>query len=166
VTRIDVSTGIAYDDFLNAFEEAAPAFNPGSMERIAETGGSWDDVRAVMAVQAPNDLVRFARINGTSLFSIAGHTTRSMEYLTGNHVITETMYGQDPRVLLYAPLRMLIYSDGDGNAVFSMHRPSDEVDSLGIPEVTKVGEDLDRIVVDLLKVCGVDASQDFVRNSE
>ncbi|MET7491453.1 DUF302 domain-containing protein [Streptomyces sp900116325] len=166
VTRVDVSTGIAYDDFVNAFEEAAPAFDPGSMERIAETGGSWDDVRAMMAVMAHNDLVRFARINGTSLFSIAGHTTRSMEYLTGNHVIAETMYGHDPRVLLYAPLRMLIYGDADGNAVFSMHRPSDEFGSLGIPEVTKVGEDLDRIVVDLLKVCGVDASQDFVRHSD
>ncbi|MFB7313148.1 DUF302 domain-containing protein [Streptomyces sp. NPDC056192] len=84
-----------------------------------------------------------------------------MEYLTGNHVIAETMYRHDPRALLYAPLRVLIYSDGDGNAVFCMHRPSDEFGSLGIPEVTKVGEDLDRIVVNLLRVCGVDASQDF-----
>ncbi|MFD3916382.1 hypothetical protein [Streptomyces sp. NPDC058603] len=38
VTRVDVSTGISYDDFVNAFEKAAPAFDPGSMERIAETG--------------------------------------------------------------------------------------------------------------------------------
>lgn len=86
--------------------------------------------------------------------------------MTGNHVITETLYGHDPRVLLYAPLRILIYSDGDGNAVFSMHRPSDEFGSPGIPEVTKVGEDLDRIVVNLLKACDVDASQAFVRHSE
>jgi len=57
---------------------------------------------------------------------------------------------------------MLIYSDGDGNAVFTMHRPSDEFGSLGIPEVTKVGEDLDRFVVNLLRICGVDASRAFL----
>ncbi|MDT0468836.1 DUF302 domain-containing protein [Streptomyces gibsoniae] len=161
VTRIEIPTGIAYDDFVAAFEKAAPAFDPSPMERIAETGGSWDSVRAATAVNAPNDLMRYARINGTQLLRVAGHSTRSMEYLTGNHVIAETMFRHDPRVLLYAPLRMLIHSDVDGNAVFSMHRPSDEFASLGIPEVTEVGKDLDRIVVDLLRVCGVDAADAF-----
>ncbi|MFD3451503.1 DUF302 domain-containing protein [Streptomyces sp. NPDC058691] len=161
MTRIDVATGIPYDDFVTAFEQAAPAFDPGPVELISESGGDWDDVRAAIAVNAPHELIRYARINGTALLGIAGHTTRSIEYLTGNHVIAESMFRHDPRALLYAPLRMLIYSDEDGNAVFSMHRPSDEFGSLGIAEVTKVGEDLDRIVVDLLRVCGVDASQDF-----
>ncbi|MEV6026609.1 DUF302 domain-containing protein [Streptomyces sp. NPDC052036] len=161
VTRIEIPTGIAYDDFVTAFEKAAPVFDPSALERIAESGGSWDTVRAATAVNAPNDLMRYARINGTQLFSVAGHSTRSMEYLTGNHVIAETMFRHDPRALLYAPLRMLVYSDADGNAVFTMHRPSDEFASLGIPEVTKVGEDLDRIVVNLLRVCGVDAADAF-----
>lgn len=76
VSRLDVFTGIPYNDFANAFDETAPAFNPGPMERITETRDSWDDVRALMAAMAPNDLVQFARINGTSLFSTAGHTTR------------------------------------------------------------------------------------------
>ncbi|MGW1158628.1 DUF302 domain-containing protein [Streptomyces sp. NPDC002513] len=161
VTRVEIPTGIAYDDFVTAFEKAAPAFDPSPLERIAETGGGWDDVRTAIAVNAPNGLIRYARINGTRLLSLAGHATRSLEYLTGNHVIAETMFRHDPRALLYAPLRMLVYSDADGNAVFTMHRPSDEFASLGIPEVTKVGEDLDRIVVNLLRVCGVDATEAF-----
>ncbi|MER7874477.1 DUF302 domain-containing protein [Streptomyces solisilvae] len=165
VTRIDIPTGIAYDDFVAAFEKAAPAFDPGPVERIVETGGSWDDVRAAVAANAPHDMVRYARINTTPLFGTAGHTTRSVEYLTGNHIIAERMFRHDPRALLYAPLRMLVFSDGDGNAVFTMHRPSDEFGSLDIPEVTAVGEDLDRIVVDLLRVCGVDASEAFAGTS-
>ncbi|MFJ7903232.1 DUF302 domain-containing protein [Streptomyces sp. NPDC096198] len=155
-----------YDEFVAAFEKAAPAYDPGPMELIAETGGSWDDVRAAMAVNAPHDLIRYGRINATDLLAVAGHPTRSIEYLTGNHVIAETMFRHDPRALLYAPLRMLVHSDDDGNAVFTMHRPSDEFASLGIPEVTKVGEDLDRLVVELLRVCGVDASEAFATNAE
>jgi hypothetical protein len=58
-------------------------------------------------------------------------------------------------------LRVLIYADADGNAVFSMDRPSSAFGSLGIAEVTKVAEGLDRKVANLLRVTGVDADQAF-----
>ena len=32
----------------------------------------------------------------------------------GNHVVAETMYGKDPGVMLYAPLRTLIYEATSG----------------------------------------------------
>ena len=38
----------------------------------------------------------------------------------------------DPRALLYAPLRVLVHSDDDGNAVFSIDQPSTAFGSLGI----------------------------------
>jgi uncharacterized protein (DUF302 family) len=84
-----------------------------------------------------------------------------VEYLLGNHVIAETMFRHDSRALLYAPLRVLLYSDADGNAVFSMDQPSAVFAGFGIPEITKVGEDLDRKVAKLLRVIGVDADQAF-----
>ncbi|MGI5139680.1 MULTISPECIES: hypothetical protein [unclassified Streptomyces] len=161
VKRVEVHTGIPYGDFIAAFEKAAPIADVGVVELIAEAGGSWDDVRAAMEVNAPNHLVRYWRLNGTQLLKLAGHQVRTMEYLTGNHVTAESMVRYDPRALLYAPLRMLVWSDGDDNAVFGMHRPSDEFGSLGIPEVTKVGEDLERQVIEVLRRCGVDATEDF-----
>ncbi|MGW3631695.1 DUF302 domain-containing protein [Streptomyces sp. NPDC005122] len=161
VVRVDVRTGIPYDAFVTALEKAAPPVDRWAYELIEETGGTWDDVRAAMAENAPHHLVRYFRLNGTQALKTAGHSVRSMEYLTGNHVIAESMFRHDPMALLYAPLRMLVYSDDDGNAVFAMHRPSDEFRSLGNPEVTKVGEELDRHVIELLRVCGVDASKDF-----
>ena len=86
---------------------------------------------------------------------------QAIEYLVGNHVIAETMFRHDPKALLYAPLRLLIYSDADGNAIFTMDQPSPAFGSLGIAEVTKVGEGLDRKVANLLRVVGVDAGQAF-----
>jgi len=70
------------------------------------------------------------------------------------------MFRHDPRAPLYAPLRMPVYSDSDGNAIFTMDQPSNAFGSLGIA-VTKVGEGLDRKVVNLLRVIGVDAEQAF-----
>ena len=54
---------------------------------------------------------------------------------------------------------MLVYADADGNAVFSMDQLRAAFGSLSIAAVTRMGEDLDRKVANLLRVIGIDASQ-------
>jgi uncharacterized protein (DUF302 family) len=161
MTRVEIATGVPFHEFVAALETAAPPFDHARVEAIVAAGGNWDDVRAAVVENAPNELMVFAKIDATELFAVAGHHTRAIEYLVGNHVIAETMFRHDPKALLYAPLRMLVYSDADGNAVFAMDRPSAAFGSLGIAEVTKVGESLDRKVVNLLRVAGVDAEAAF-----
>jgi uncharacterized protein (DUF302 family) len=161
MNRVDVATGVAFDEFVAALEKAAPPFDEAAMERIVADGGNWDDVRAAVAKNAPNELMVYAKIDATELLSVAGHRTKAIEYLIGNHVIAETMFRHDPKALLYAPLRMLVYSDSDGNAVFTMDQPSAAFGSFGIADVTKVGEGLDRKVVNLLRIAGVDAERAF-----
>lgn len=161
MTRIDVTTGVPFDDFRAAFEHAAPAFDPEPFRQIAQRDGSWAEVTAAAAAMAPHHLMVYATIDGTPLLRLAGHRTRAVEYLLGNHVIAESMFRHDPHALLYAPLRVLIYSDDDGNAVWSMDRPSDAFGSLGIEDVTAVGMGLDAKVTALLRVLGVDAAAGF-----
>jgi hypothetical protein len=162
MTRVDIATGVAFDQFTDALEKAAPPVDRAVFARIAEAGGDWDDVLAAAASNAPNELMVYAKIDATELFSVAGHRTKAIEYLIGNHVIAETMFRHDPKALLYAPLRMLVHGDGDGNAIFTMDQPGPAFGSLGIDAVSKVGEGLDRKVVNLLRVIGIDAEQAFV----
>ena len=105
-------------------------------------------------------------IDATPHMAVAGHHIKAVEYLLGNHTIATTMFRHDPRALLYAPLRVLVYSDLDGDAIFTMDRPSTAFASLGIPEVTAVGEVLDRKVAALLRVIGVNADDVFDREDE
>jgi Domain of unknown function DUF302 len=161
MTRVDINTGMPFDTFVSALEEAAPAFDQHPVQSIIERGGTWDDVRAEVAKNAPNELMRYGKIDATPLLGVAGHSTRAIEYLVGNHVIAETMFRHDPKALLYAPLRMLVYSDDDGHAVFTMDKPGDAFGSLGIGEVTAVGKELDRKVANLLRVIGVEADDAF-----
>jgi uncharacterized protein (DUF302 family) len=161
MTRVDVLTGVEFDEFLGAFEDAAPSFDPVPMQRIVDSGGTWDEVRAKVADNAPNELMVYAKIDATPLLGVAGHDVKAVEYLVGNHVIAETMFRHDPRALLYAPLRLLVYSDPDGNAVFSMDQPSSAFAGLGITEVTEVGLSLDGKVANLLRVIGVDPGEAF-----
>jgi hypothetical protein len=151
MTRIDIDTGIPFAQFVAAFEKAAPPVDRTTLERIAKDGGDWDDVRAAAAENAPNDLMMYAKIETSVFISVAGHRTQAIE----------SMFRHDAKALLYAPLRMLVYSDADGNAVFTMDQPGPAFGSLGIAEVAAVGKDLDRKVVNLLRVVGVDAGQAF-----
>jgi len=141
MTRLDISTGMAFNEFQAVFEKAAPYFDAEDAIRRFTTGGgkSWDDMAAQVADLAP----------------------KAVEYLMGNHVIAETMLRRDTKAALYAPLRILVHSDPSGNAVFSLDRPSTAFSSLGIDEVTQVGKGLDRKVAALLRVVGVDADEAF-----
>ena len=161
MTRIDLATGMAFDQFRAAFEKVAPPFDREPLAKIVKEGGTWDDVLAAAAVNAPHDLMVYAVIDADELLSLAGHPTRAVEYLLGNHTIAETMFRHDPRALLYAPLRVLIYSDANGDAIFTMDKPSTAFGSLGIAAVTEVGLSLDRKVANLLRVIGVDPGSAF-----
>jgi Domain of unknown function DUF302 len=161
MTRVDVDTGIPFGQFIAALEKAAPPVDQTALDRIVAAGGNWDDVRAAASENAPNELMVYAKIDARGYFGIAGHHTPAIEYLIGNHVIAETMFRHDPKAMLYAPLRVLVYGDAGGNAVFTMDQPGPAFGSLGIAEVAKVGLALDRKVANLLRVVGVDVGQAF-----
>ncbi len=163
MTRIDILTGIPFDEFRTVFERAAPAFDAEGIRRLTEGGATWSDIQQVVAASAPHDLLTYAMIDGTPLLSMAGHSTRAVEYLVGNHVIAETMFRHDPKALLYAPLRLLIYSDSDGTAIVSIDQPSKAFGSLGHPQISAVGAALDGKFAALLAAAGVDTGEVFRR---
>jgi uncharacterized protein (DUF302 family) len=161
MTRLDIQTAIAFDDFRRGFERAAPVFDAAAVHEIAARGGSWDEVRAAVASNAPNGLMIFATIDAAPLMSAAGHGTKAVEYLLGNHVVAETMFRHDPNALLYVPLRILVHADADDDAIFSLDQPSTVLASLGLDAITEVGLELDHKVAALLAVVGVDAWASF-----
>lgn len=155
MTRLNINTGIPFDEFRTAFEKAAPAFDPAPYLAIIHAGGSWTDVKAEVASYAPYDLMLYAIIDATPLMAFAGHEGQAVEYLLGNHVIAETMFRHDRNALLYAPLRVLLFSDSAGHAVFSIDQPSTVFAGLDHPDVAATGRLLDHKVSELLRGIGV-----------
>jgi hypothetical protein len=62
------------------------------------------------------------------------------------------MFRYDPATALYAPLRVLVRSDADDQAIFTIDRPGSVFAGFGQTEITAVGEELDRKVARLLQV--------------
>jgi hypothetical protein len=141
-----------FDDFRARYEGAAPAYDlPARIPHLSD----WDAVLKDVEAVAPYGFVRYGTIDASPVFSIAGHKARSVIYLMGNHTIAETMYRHDPGVLLYAPLRLCLYDDLEGQAHLSIDQPSDQFGSLGHPDVTATGHLLDEKLAALLQALNV-----------
>jgi uncharacterized protein (DUF302 family) len=106
-----------------------------------------------MESTAPYGFMLFYKSEVTMAMKLAGNTAECVAYLMGNPVIAERMFRHDPRAMLYAPLRTLIWEDASGEAWFTVDRPSELFGSVG-SDLLQVGRELDRKLGALLEVLG------------
>jgi hypothetical protein len=141
--------------FQSRYEEAVPDLPVDRVRGLVESGAPWSAMVDLMQAAAPHSFFIYFRNDIHPVMVNAGDTNDCVGYLMGNHVIAEMMFRHDPRAMLYAPLRTLIWEEPSGRAWFTVDQPSTLFGSLGIPEVAKVGEDLDRKLVSLLEALDV-----------
>lgn len=151
VNRLVVDVDAPFDEFRARYEAAVPAYDLAKLAGFS----NWSDVQADADRAAPNGFLRYGTIEAGPLFAIAGHKARSVVYLMGNHTIAETMYGHDPGVMLYAPLRTVLYEDLSGDSHFAIDQPSHHFASFGDPDIAATGRLLDQKLAALLGTLGV-----------
>ena len=159
VVRLAFDTGQPYEEFRARYEAAVPALDEKRLADFAARGAAWSEVVADAGASAPHGFLIFWRLDTTPVMSLAGNTTRCTAYLMGNHTIAEQMYRYDPAVMLYVPLRTVIYAGPDDRAFLAADQPSTEVASFGLAPVTQVGIDLDRKLAALLDALDVPAGE-------
>jgi hypothetical protein len=141
--------------FQSRYEEAVPDLPLDRVRELVASGAPWSATVDLMQAAAPHSFFMYFRNDTHAVMANAGDTSDCVAYLMGNHVIAEMMFRSDPRAMLYAPLRTLIWEDPTGRAWFTVDQPSTQFGSLRIPEVTKVGEDLDGKLASLLEALDV-----------
>jgi hypothetical protein len=151
VTRLVIDVESPFDEFRDRYEQAVPVFNPADLAQSS----SWDSVLATTAQLAPYGFLLYGRVDAGPIMALAGHSSRCITYLMGNHTIAETMFRRDPGVILYAPLRTVIYEDRAGKTHFAVDQPSTRFASFGDPEIAGTGQVLDQKLADLLAALGL-----------
>lgn len=148
-TRYNIETGQAFANFVAAFESAVPEFTMAQVDGVTD----WEGIVSSFAAHAPYGFQHYFKQRPSDAMGISGvgrDNALSVSYWMGNHTIAEQMYRHDPGVMLYAPLRVLIYESEEGNAIISFGKPSDQFGSFDNLDVAKVGELLDEKVAGLL----------------
>ena len=124
VTRLVFDTGQPYEEFRARYEAAVPPVDEKRLAEFAARGAAWSEVVADADASAPRGFLIFWRLDTTPVMSLAGNTTRCTAYLMGNHTVAEQMYRHDPAVMLYVPLRTVIYAGPDDRASLASTSPA------------------------------------------
>jgi hypothetical protein len=154
VNRLVIDTGDPFDDVRQRYEALVPTIDFGELTDLIEAG-DLARVQQYTAEHAPHSFVNFWTFDPTPMMNLAGHRTQAITYMMGNNVTVENMFRHDPGVMLYAPMRTVIYEDAAGRVHLSVDQPSSRFASFGDPRITEVGLQLDLKLAALLRQLGV-----------
>jgi hypothetical protein len=153
IRRLHVRLGRPYEEAIADFERIVPPIDPQRFQSL----DTWEENLRLAETVAPLGLMRFGTIDITAYLRTSRANRPGVEYLTGNHTIAERMYRHEPATMLYAPLRLFIFADDDGQGVLAIDQPSTLFGSLGNhPDVAAVGRELDGKVANVLVAMGVE----------
>jgi uncharacterized protein (DUF302 family) len=141
--------------FQTRYEAAVPSYPHADVAGLVSRQVPWSEMIEFIDATAQNGFLIYFRNDVHPIMSLAGDNADCISYLMGNHTIAERMFRHDPRAMLYAPLRTVIWEDAHGSAWFTVDQPSTQFASLGIPEIANVGIELDHKLAILLEVLEV-----------
>ncbi len=148
-------------EFQRRYEAAVPDLPADQVAALLQRAAAWSEMEALIEASAPHGFLFYSQNDAHPLMHAAGNPADCLWYLMGNHVLAEQMFRYDPRVMLYAPLRTVIWEDPTGGAWFSLEQPSTQFASFDIPELTAVGIELDRKLAALLDALDLDAPSEL-----
>jgi hypothetical protein len=154
VRRLEVATGAGFGDFRERYERAVPLLDARRFGELVRSGASWDAVLQMSWENAPHEFIRHWDFDAAAIMRLAGDRWKCVEYLMGNHAIAQRMFTRNPAVMLYSPLRTVIYEGTEGTAWFAVDQPSTRFASFGDPRIAEIGRQLDRKLADLLAYLG------------
>ncbi len=154
VRRLEILVPAGYGDFRRRYEEAVPLFDAARFAELVASAPDWGAVLRATEESAPHAFLRYWDFDATPVMGLAGDRWNCVEYLMGNHTIAQRMYAHNPAIMLYAPLRTVIYEDAEGRVWFAVDQPSTRFASFGDPPIAEVGAELDLLLAALLRHLG------------
>lgn len=82
------------------------------------------------------------------MLAIAGGRRNAVQCDIGNPLTASEMTRHDLGAALYAPLRVVLFEDGQGKAIFEYDKPSSFFSQFGDERVTDVDRTLENVLLD------------------
>jgi Domain of unknown function DUF302 len=152
-------------EFQRLYEQAVPENPVEEIAALVRRGASWAEVLDTHAELAPHGFLIYWRNDVHGVMQLASDGNDCVAYLMGNVTIAEQMFRHDPRAMLYAPLRTVIWEDAHERAWFTFDQPSTQFGSFGIATVSAVGVELDRKLAALLEALRVEVPMALVSST-
>lgn len=122
-----------------ALEDLVPPLDSAIPEALRQGAIGW----AKEALQRGPELAIFSARDHGGLLRIAGLERKAVQYEIGNPLTATRMIQHQLQASLYAPLRVVLYEQEAGRAVFEYDRPSSLFGQFDDERVTAVARELD-----------------------
>jgi hypothetical protein len=155
VNRISIPTGMDLSEFRSRLEDAVPPLPLVQVRELLTRRSPWGEMVDLVERVAPWGFLIYWTNDVNRIVRLAGDLDSAVAYLMGNHIIMERIFRHEPSVVMYASLHAAIWSRSDGQAFFTIDKPSDQFGSFADPRVTAVGYELDAKLAALLRHLGL-----------
>lgn len=155
VNRIVLDTQCSFEELRERYEAAVPPLDQQLLASFIQQGKNWNDITTEVNARTPSGFFVFWSMDTMPTMRLAGHEGNCVEYLMGNYTIAERMFRWDRSVMLYAPLRTLIYTDGNSTTRFAIDQPSSVFSSFNNDAIAEVGKELDHKLAVLFEALGI-----------
>src|SRR5689334_12795654 len=139
IEHVRIEAAKPFEAVKAALEELAPPLDPAVPEALRQ----GDIERAKEARQRGPELAIFSARDHGGLLRIADLLRKAVQYEIGNPLTATRMTQHHLPASLYAPLRVVLYENEAGHAVFEYDRPSSLFGQFGDERVTAVARELD-----------------------
>jgi uncharacterized protein (DUF302 family) len=139
VEHIKLETARLFAEVKTALERSVPLLDTGIFELLQR--GETD--RARVELERLPALSIFGSRDHGGLLRIAGLARKAVQYEIGNPLTATRMTQHELPASLYAPLRVVLYENEVGRAVFEYDRPSSFFGQFDDERVTGVARELD-----------------------
>ena len=131
-------------DVAKAFERQLGRFDPEVYKALAAVGDAEGARARIEAMAGPSGFLLFGTNDHGSLLRLVGQKRKAVQYVVGNPLFALQMTQHDIRAGLYAPLRVLVYEDGQGKTCVEYDRPSSLFGQFGNDRIAPTAAMLDR----------------------
>jgi uncharacterized protein (DUF302 family) len=132
------------------FERQLGRFDPAALQSVGENPEAAK--ARFESLAGASGLMLFEIRDHGALLSIAGRARKALQYVVGNPVYAVQMTQHAIGASLYAPLRMLLYENDEGQTCIEYDRPSSLFGQFGDPRIDQVAALLDQKLEDLTRV--------------
>jgi uncharacterized protein (DUF302 family) len=139
VEHIKISSERSFAEVRRRLEGTLPKLNAS----IAKALRSGDQKRAKDYEESGPKLSIFEERDHGALLRIFGSRGNALQFEIGNPLTASKMTRYQLSAALYAPLRVVLFEDEQGNGVFEYDKPSSFFGQYGDERVTEVGRYLD-----------------------
>ena len=146
IVHVTIACGRPFEAVRDALVRDVPALDPQLIKLlIGADGAEIEHQRA-----AGPKLWLFETRDHGALIAAERHAKKALQFEIGNPLTAERMTRQRLAAALYAPLRIVLYEDEHGQAVFEYDLPSSLFEQFEDEDVAIIGRELDEELAQVL----------------